>query len=255
MAERRMYSNRIVNSAKFIKMPISTQALYFHLGIHADDDGIVEAYQVMRSIGATEDDLRILSLKSYIIILNEDLVSYITDWNEHNKIRADRKIDSIYKNLLLQIVPEAKIIKMKDRSDTKNSRIEGAGPSMARPWTRNGPHRIGKDRLGKVSIVSNTTVLSNNNNNNIYSEYNFSKCVIEILDLWFAYKKEKKSEYKPTGLKTFLKKIQQEIERIGEQNVISVFEKSMSMNWQGLFFDKIEHLKTEKPIYKSVVVE
>ena len=44
MADRRMFSRRIINSAKFLKMPVSTQCLYFHLGLNADDDGIVEAY-------------------------------------------------------------------------------------------------------------------------------------------------------------------------------------------------------------------
>ena len=55
MAQRRMFSKRIIESAKFLKMPISCQALYFHLGMNADDDGIVEAFKVMRMTGSTED--------------------------------------------------------------------------------------------------------------------------------------------------------------------------------------------------------
>ncbi|KLD61706.1 hypothetical protein WP50_00105 [Lactiplantibacillus plantarum] len=64
MAQRRMFSNRITDSAKFLKMPLSSQALYFHLGLHADDDGVVEAFSVMRQTGAVEDDLRILVAKN-----------------------------------------------------------------------------------------------------------------------------------------------------------------------------------------------
>ena len=59
MATRRMFSARITESTRFIKMPVSTQALYFHLGLRADDDGVVEAYPVMTTIGASEDDLKI----------------------------------------------------------------------------------------------------------------------------------------------------------------------------------------------------
>ena len=80
MADRRMFSRRIINSAKFLKMPVSTQCLYFHLGLNADDDGIVEAYMTINMVGATEDDLKILVAKNFVQVLNEDLVTYITDW-------------------------------------------------------------------------------------------------------------------------------------------------------------------------------
>lgn len=118
MAERRMFSKRITESARFLKMPTSTQALYFHLGLNADDDGVVEGYTIMRQIGATEDDLRILVGKNFINILNEDLVIYITDWLENNKIRSDRKVDSIYKPLLIQMLPDVNL--QKTRLSKKN---------------------------------------------------------------------------------------------------------------------------------------
>lgn len=104
-----MVSRRIVESAKFIKMPSTSQNLYFHLMVHADDDGIVEALPVINLIHANEDDLRVLHSKGFIVILNEDLVSFICDWLEHNKIRLDRKIDSIYLDLLLSVLPDVEI--------------------------------------------------------------------------------------------------------------------------------------------------
>lgn len=158
MAERRMFSKRIINSARFLKMPVSTQCLYFHLGLHADDDGIVEAFTVMNSIGATEDDLRILAAKGFVIVLNEDLVSYIADWKENNKIRADRKVDSIYKDLLIQMLPDVKLQEKKQRADTvKKVLLQGNtedGQPMDVQWTTNGQPMdgIGKDRIGKDRI-------------------------------------------------------------------------------------------------------
>lgn len=156
MAERRMFSKRIINSARFLKMPSSTQALYFHLGLNADDDGVVEAYTIMNSISATEDDLRILCAKELVTVLNDDMVTYINDWRENNRIRADRKVDSFYKDLLLQIVPNAEIQQRKPRADQKKE-LDG-------PWTDNGRHRIGKDsigqyRLGEDRLVKDRTTI------------------------------------------------------------------------------------------------
>ena len=156
MAERRMFSKRIVGSARFLRMPISTQALYFHLGLHADDDGIVEAYTVIKSVGCTEDDLRVLVSKGFIKVLNDDLVSYITDWMENNKVRADRKIDSIYKDLLLQIVPDAPMLERKRRADTgqpADGQVTTNGQPMDNQRTDNGQPMdgIGKVRIGKDS--------------------------------------------------------------------------------------------------------
>ena len=159
MAERRMFSKRIINSARFLKMPVSTQLLYFHLGLHADDDGIVEAYTIMNYIGATEDDLKILVAKNFVVVLNEDLVSYIVDWKENNKIRADRKVDSIYKDLLVQILPDVEIQQKKQRADVAKKLLpqgkEEIEQKMDDQWTSSGQPMdgIGKDRIGKDRIV------------------------------------------------------------------------------------------------------
>lgn len=156
MASRRMFSLRIINSARFLKMPVSSQALYFHLGMRADDDGIVEAFTTMRSVGCTEDDLRVLVAKGFVQVLNEDLITYITDWNENNKIRPDRKIDSIYQDLLLKINPDAPLIERKTihkRTDGQvvdwqmTDKCQASDGQM----TDKCQHRLGKDRIGKVS--------------------------------------------------------------------------------------------------------
>lgn len=147
MAQRRMFSIRVISSARFLKMPLSSQALYFQLGMHADDDGVVEAFTVMRQVGALEDDLNILIGKGFVIVLNDDLVSYITDWNESNYIRADRKINSIYQPLLLKILPDVQIMPAKPRADTGKT----TGKSMDNNWTPNG---LPMDGLGKVKVKS-----------------------------------------------------------------------------------------------------
>lgn len=75
MASRRMFSSRVTESTRFLKMPATSQNLYFHLGMHADDDGVVEAYPVMRLTRATEDDLKILISKGFASEITNDLVA------------------------------------------------------------------------------------------------------------------------------------------------------------------------------------
>lgn len=103
MAERRMFSKSVIGSARFLRMPPSSRLLYYDLGMAADDDGVVEAFSVMRMTGAVEDDLKVLVSKGFITVLNEDLVAYIEDWSKNNQIRKDRYQPSIYQNLLVQI--------------------------------------------------------------------------------------------------------------------------------------------------------
>ena len=161
MAARRMFAKSIVESARFLKMPVSSQNLYFHLGMNADDDGIVEAYAVMNLVKAHEDDLRVLFSKGFIRILNEDLVSYIEDWREQNKIRPDRKKDSIYKDLLLQIDPSVLLLEKKERSDM----VRKSGPSMDGQMSAQcstgkgsqGKGSQGKESIGECSAASGGT--------------------------------------------------------------------------------------------------
>ena len=102
MANRRMFSGAIVSSARFLQMGQTARLLYYDLGMHADDSGIVEAFTVMRMTGASEDDLKLLAAKGFIVILNADLVTYIWDWKANNMIRSDRRQPSMYEDLLAQ---------------------------------------------------------------------------------------------------------------------------------------------------------
>ena len=124
MAERRMFAKSVINSARFLTMPPSSRLLYYDLGMAADDDGVVEAFTVMRTTGAANDDLRVLVSKGFVSLLNDELVAYITDWSTNNQIRKDRYQPSIYKNLLVKL---------------------GDGNQ------RSTQYRLGKDSLGKVS--------------------------------------------------------------------------------------------------------
>ena len=90
MAQRRMFSLKVIDTDVFLEMPVSTRLLYYDLSMRADDDGFVESpKKILKMIGCSEDDLKILCAKQYLIPF-ETGVCVIKHWNIHNLIRHDR---------------------------------------------------------------------------------------------------------------------------------------------------------------------
>lgn len=100
MAERRMFAKTIIDSDAFLNMPSSSQNLYFHLGMRADDDGVVNNPRtIMRMIGASNDDMNLLISKKFVIVLEETII-IIKHWRINNYIQKDRYVPSKYKELI-----------------------------------------------------------------------------------------------------------------------------------------------------------
>lgn len=95
-----MISKTVTQTHRFLRLPLETQALYFHLIQNCDDDGVVEAFPVLRMIGANEDNLGLLVIKQFVKPLNDEMVYFVVDFHEQNTIRKDRYKPSIYKELL-----------------------------------------------------------------------------------------------------------------------------------------------------------
>lgn len=90
MAEKRMFTQKIIDSDAFLEMPPSAQALYFHLNMRADDDGFVNnPRKITRYVGAAEDDLKLLILKRFIIAFDSGVI-VIKHWRMHNTLKMDR---------------------------------------------------------------------------------------------------------------------------------------------------------------------
>ena len=90
MAERRMFSKTIIDSDAFLEMPLSTQALYFHLSMRADDDGFVSnPRRIMQMIGAGNDDAKVLLAKRFILEFESGVI-VIKHWRINNYIQKDR---------------------------------------------------------------------------------------------------------------------------------------------------------------------
>ena len=130
-----MFSKAIVSSARFLRMPQTSRLLYYDLGMAADDDGIVEAFTVIRTTGAAEDDLRVLASRGFVRVLNDDLVSFICEWKQNNQLRRDRYTPSVYAGLLVQM------------SDGNQAATNGLP---------NGSQMETQYSIGKVSIVKDS---------------------------------------------------------------------------------------------------
>jgi hypothetical protein len=96
-----MFSKTITNSSRFLMMPVSSQNLYFHLGMNADDDGFCEHFTIMRMVEAKPDDLKVLQAKGFVAVF-DDRVLVITDWKENNYLRNDRYQPSKYLQIYKQ---------------------------------------------------------------------------------------------------------------------------------------------------------
>lgn len=97
MAERRMFAKTIIDSDAFLDMPLSTQALYFHLSMRADDDGFINnPKKIQRMIGASDDDCKLLLMKRFLLSFESGVI-VIKHWKIHNYIRNDRYKETMYK--------------------------------------------------------------------------------------------------------------------------------------------------------------
>ncbi len=97
MANRRMFSKSIIKTDLFLDMSQTAQNLYFHLGMEADDDGFVSPKMVMRLLGSTEDDLKVLKVKGFVIPFESGVI-VIRHWKQNNYIQSDRYQPTIYQN-------------------------------------------------------------------------------------------------------------------------------------------------------------
>ena len=148
MARKRMFDLEIVDTDLFLEMPQSTQNLYFHLGMRADDDGFVSnPKKIIRTIGANDDDLKILFSKQFIIPFETGVV-VIRHWKLNNYLRKDRYTETIYKEEKKQLV--------EDENGVYNLSSTFGIPKNNQKVT-NGIHSIEKNSKEESSIERNSS--------------------------------------------------------------------------------------------------
>lgn len=149
MAQRRMFSKRITDTDKFLDMSLSTQALYFHLNMAADDDGFIDRPKtIQRTIGASDDDFKILVAKQFIVPFDSGVV-VIKDWYIHNFIRKDTYQPTLYQEEKRMI--EEHMPKQNYNKKNRNKYVDGT-LTERQQLVDSGKDRIGKDRIGKDKL-------------------------------------------------------------------------------------------------------
>ena len=137
-----MFTKKITESDAFLDMPSSTQMLYFHFSMNADDDGFVNnPKKIQKMCGASDDDFKLLIVKSFIILFDSGII-VIKHWKMHNYIQADRYRPTDY-------VEEKSMLGIKS-----NKAYTLDVSKMDTECIQNG--YIGKDSIGKVSIDKNS---------------------------------------------------------------------------------------------------
>jgi hypothetical protein len=98
-----MFSDEITTTDAFLDMPGGSQLLYFHLGINADDDGFISSPKmIMRAIGASDDELKILYAKKFLLPFPSG-VCVVKHWRINNQIRKDRYTETVYTKEKMQL--------------------------------------------------------------------------------------------------------------------------------------------------------
>ena len=258
-----MFTKKITESDAFLDMPTSTQALYFHLCMSADDDGFVSNPKtIKRIVGASDDDMKLLLLKRFIISFESGII-VIKHWRMHNYIAKDRYRETEYldeKNLLF--VKPNKAYTLTDNghkaSDMYNSCIQNVDNSYTGPYTQNriDKNSIEEDSIDKTSIgeceAEDTVSIPYAYPTDTVSEkpkkttqhdlllellpnYDISCDVAEAISGWLEYKAENKKSYKRKGMHPLLKRLSTMEKQHGAQYVIDTIEYSMSQGWQGIY--------------------
>ncbi|MEN4350681.1 DNA replication protein, putative [Streptococcus pyogenes] len=160
MAQRRMFSRKITETDRFLEMPLSSQALYFHLNMGADDEGFIDkAKTIQRTIGASDDDMKLLIAKGFLIPFDSGVV-VIRHWRIHNYIQSDRFQSTLYQSEKAQL----------EYDKSKTASLKPIGNCIQNVSEMETQVRLSKGSLDKDSLTTYPTVLDNEEEDIPYKE-------------------------------------------------------------------------------------
>jgi hypothetical protein len=214
-----MFAKTIIDSDAFIDMPMSARLLYYDLGMRADDDGFVNSpKKIMRMIGSTDDDMKLLIAKKFIIPFESGIV-VIKHWKIHNYIRKDTYKETNYKQ-------EKATLALDENNSYKQVTGKPAPfhiDTVDEPSTQDrlGKDRLGKDRIGKYEGVPPE--------------------LLEPLRDFKDMRKKIKAPLTDRALAMLLKKLN-ELSDGDMQKSIEILNQSTMNSWKGVY-----ELKEDKP--------
>lgn len=221
MAERRMFAKTIIDSDAFLDMPLSAQALYFHLSMRADDDGFVNnPKKIQRMIGASDDDYKILIAKSFVLLFESGVI-VIKHWRINNYIRGDRYKETVY-------TEEMGLLSVKENgSYTLGIPHDNHLVYQMDTQVRLDKDSKGKDSLGKDSLYNNTPY-------NPPRYYPNDESLDKTFADYVAMRKKIKKPMTDRAVDLAIKKLN-ELSKGDNDLAIRILEQSIMNSWQGLF--------------------
>ena len=218
MAQKRMFDKTITNSDEFIEMPMSSQVLYFHLSMNADDDGFINNWKsIMRMTGSKEDDLKVLIAKQFIIPFESGVI-VIKHWRINNFLRKDRHIDTKFQKELSML---------------------GTNDNQEYVWLTNGQPSIEKNSIEKNSIEKKK--IYKERIEKLYFENNkVNDIFLEFLDL----RKKIKAVNSDRAINTLINKLN----KYDDDTKFMMIEQSIVNSWKDVYELKNKQSKKEDDI-------
>lgn len=228
MAQRRMFALSVVDTDTFLDMPASTQNLYFHLGMRADDDGFISnPRKITTFVNCSTDDLKLLIAKGLIIPFDSG-VCVVRDWRINNYIQKDRYRETRY-------LTEKRCLSI-DESGAYN-RMDT--PCIQNVSSLDTQVRLGEDRVS-LELGEGKRVADKPPCPPPLPDTFFGPELQSTFEQWLLYKKERREGYKPTGLNALVTQIKNNAATYGEHDVIQLIETSMASGWKGIAFDRLK---------------
>ena len=235
MAERRMFARSIIDSDLFLDMPMSSQLLYFHLSMRADDDGFVNSpKKIQKIVNCSADDMKLLIAKNFILPFESGVV-VIKHWKVHNFIRNDRYKETECKEEKnqLQLVDNKYEFNVGIPNDNQMSYQRYPQVSLGKDSIELGED---KDSIDKVKKEKKKSVKSNDIDDiiSIFNEFsNGNEELKETLISFMEMRKEKRLPLTTRAVKTLVSKLKKIAK--DEDEMIEILNNSILSSWQGIF--------------------
>ena len=221
MARKRMFDLEIINQDSFFDLPIGAKALYFLLGMEADDEGFVSPRKVLKLYGGAEDDLRILAIKGYIIPFKTGVI-VITDWKRNNYLDKNRIKETIYQNEKNQIIYNERTEKYELITDKKIECLTNVKQML-------NENRIEENRIEENIEEKN---IKKENNTTVYDKKYFENQ--EVNNLFIEFLKIRK-KIKAVNSELAIKKLVNKLNNYEDIKKIKMLENSIVNSWKDVY--------------------
>lgn len=227
MAERRMFAKTIIDSDAFLDMPMSSQNLYFHLSMRADDEGFINnPKKIQRMLGASEDDLKLLIAKGFLITFDTGVV-VIKHWRIHNYLQNDRVKPTVYQD-------ERALLRIKENKSyslnegcIQNGYILDTQDSIDK--NSKDKNRIGKDSKDKIKAPA--VYVANEKLNDTIHDF-------------IKMRKHMKKPMTEHAIELFLKKLDK-LSGADDELAIQIIEKSILKSWTDIYSLKDDYSSSQ----------